>query len=154
MFKTDTVEVTFAYGTLKGTQVNSHLAKREPIVLANGKELKRRVPPEFKNNEFRVTDCVVYRLEEGERDQASLTGMAFCSPVDNFDRDRGRKLALARALRGLPKRARKPVWDAYLAERRAIERARALRWLATKGQVVAKDSDGNVVFEGGPKDAS
>lgn len=42
-------------------------------------------------------------------------GWAICSESDNFSRDAGRKLSLARALKGahIPKEERKEIWEAY-----------------------------------------
>lgn len=47
---------------------------------------------------------------EGE---ATLLGEAICHPKDNFCKEVGRKLALARAIKGLPRASRMLVWDAY-----------------------------------------
>lgn len=44
-----------------------------------------------------------------------VEGMTVCSEEDQFDRVVGRKVALTRALKGLPKEHRKIIWDAYLS---------------------------------------
>lgn len=45
------------------------------------------------------------------------SGHARCSLKDQFDRNKGRKIAMMRALQDLPKEDRKPFWDAYFATR-------------------------------------
>lgn len=44
-------------------------------------------------------------------------GVAFCHSLDNFDKEKGRKISLARALTkaGYPKSSRIQVWDAYFS---------------------------------------
>jgi hypothetical protein len=46
----------------------------------------------------------------------SLThvGAADCSPKDNFSRIKGRKIALTRAIKDLPRSDRKVIWNEYL----------------------------------------
>lgn len=44
-------------------------------------------------------------------------GLSFCSMDDQFNKQRGRKEALARALFRLDKATRRAVWDAYHAKR-------------------------------------
>ncbi len=41
-------------------------------------------------------------------------GRAWCHENDNFCKETGRKLALTRAVKDLPKEQRKAVWEAYL----------------------------------------
>lgn len=62
----------------------------------------------------RVTGCSL--LFEG-RTGASDMSTAHCAPCDNFERERGRKIALARAINGsrLNKQNRTRVWNAYRA---------------------------------------
>lgn len=62
----------------------------------------------------RVTAC--WLTLDGNMGRSKL-GTAHCSPRDNFERERGRKIALARALRrsGLDKPNRTRVWEAYRA---------------------------------------
>lgn len=43
------------------------------------------------------------------------TGYAICHENDRFEKERGRKLALARALKGKNKAFRTQVWEAYFA---------------------------------------
>ena len=44
-----------------------------------------------------------------------VVSCAICSESDNFSRDAGRKISLARALKGahIPKEERKEIWEAY-----------------------------------------
>jgi hypothetical protein len=44
-------------------------------------------------------------------------GVAHCSPKDQFDRNKGRKIAMMRALQAVPKADRQPFWDAYFSTR-------------------------------------
>lgn len=48
--------------------------------------------------------------------QHIVSSRAYCSVEDNFDSERGRKLALARVMDKilLPKKVRREVWQAYL----------------------------------------
>lgn len=46
-----------------------------------------------------------------------MYGAADCSPLDRFDRNDGRKLALARAIKELPKPLRAQLWASYLMQR-------------------------------------
>lgn len=47
----------------------------------------------------------------------TLVGRAMCSALDNFDKDKGRKIALAKALKesGLDHKERSIIWDRYHA---------------------------------------
>lgn len=67
------------------------------------------IPPsiEFVNENRRFTICTV---EDGER---MFVGQAICHPKDQFCKAIGRKIALADAIRGLPKEERKTIWDEY-----------------------------------------
>lgn len=42
-------------------------------------------------------------------------GLAVCSPMDNFEKDKGRKVALTEALKGRPKEERRAFWEAYFS---------------------------------------
>lgn len=44
----------------------------------------------------------------------TLTGEAFCSVRDPFNKARGRKIAFGRAIESLPKPTRALLWNAYL----------------------------------------
>jgi len=58
------------------------------------------------------TTCYIDDELSGE---ALREGVAFCSINDRFDKARGRKLSLTRAIEGLDKDLRKEFWTAYLA---------------------------------------
>lgn len=55
----------------------------------------------------------VCRLCEG--DTIIAQGFAACSELDNFSKEAGRKLALTRALRSLPRADRREIWARYFA---------------------------------------
>jgi hypothetical protein len=57
------------------------------------------------------TACFV---EEDKTDEQLLYGEAFCSVNDIFDKARGRKVSLARAIEGLDKKKRTAFWKAYV----------------------------------------
>ncbi len=46
-----------------------------------------------------------------------IMGTALCSTLDNFNRNMGRKIALQRAIKDLPKDQRKLIWSAYHEKR-------------------------------------
>ncbi len=50
-------------------------------------------------------------------------GRAWCHEKDNFCKETGRKLALTRAIKDLPKEQRKLVWGAYLNRKAGIATA-------------------------------
>ena len=58
----------------------------------------------------RDTECLIL-----QDDKIINRGSAFCSINDHFRRDTGRKISLARALKnaGVPKEARKVIWELY-----------------------------------------
>lgn len=57
--------------------------------------------------------AVVITHPEGKEPRIAT---AFCNPTEKeFDRGRGEKIALARAIAHLPKGARKVIWTEYLA---------------------------------------
>jgi len=47
----------------------------------------------------------------------TVRGTAFLHPKDNYCKDTGRKISLAKALRGLPKDERTLIWKAYFKAR-------------------------------------
>lgn len=53
-----------------------------------------------------------YIEEDGE---PVLIGEAYCSIVDRFDKVKGRKVSLTRAIEGLDKETRTKFWEAYRA---------------------------------------
>jgi hypothetical protein len=62
------------------------------------------------------TVCYIDSLD-GE---ALCNGYAYCSPNDTFDKVKGRKISLARALEGLDKATRAQVWAKYLETSRRL----------------------------------
>jgi hypothetical protein len=66
------------------------------------------VPPHF-------TYCQIYPIgwQRWEAKKDWLDGYAWCHPQDQFCKKTGRKIALARALRDLPRWARKRIWEEY-----------------------------------------
>jgi hypothetical protein len=62
-----------------------------------------------------VTLCCISLILGGiqKGDAPLLQGKAECSRKDQFNKNIGRKHALARALQGFPKAERKVFWDAY-----------------------------------------
>ena len=67
------------------------------------------VPPQvdFNNENRRITICTI---EDGER---MFVGQAICNPKDQFCKAQGRKVALADAIRFLPKTDRTTIWNEY-----------------------------------------
>jgi hypothetical protein len=67
----------------------------------------------------RRTRCVIHAARKekctgnlcGATD--ALQGQAHCAAGDMFDKSRGRKVALARALKSLPRQSRAEIWTAY-----------------------------------------
>lgn len=53
----------------------------------------------------------------GDQDTVlSGAGLAFCASSDQFNRAKGRKVALARAIRQFPKETRKRIWNGYFEQ--------------------------------------
>ena len=64
----------------------------------------------------RFSSAGIFKLVDSEKDlwTPMLEGRASCSKDDQFNRRTGRRLALTRALKGLPRDFRKEVWSALL----------------------------------------
>lgn len=66
----------------------------------------------------RVTRCELFEIFTGPlaRERLIASEIAKCSPQDNFEKERGRKIALTRAIRAakLQKPDREALWEAYL----------------------------------------
>ena len=72
----------------------------------------------FFHRRQQYTHCLIVNVEEPEKNYG---GYASCSLADNFCRATGRKIALARAIRGLFNREeRKAFWAAYWEERKKV----------------------------------
>lgn len=65
------------------------------------------------------TSCAIYKTEEGKVNyQEKLSyGIAFCSSLDKFEKERGRRLALAKALSRFPKAVRRDIFEQYEGRR-------------------------------------
>ncbi len=78
---------------------------------------------------FWVTQCGFHaepcpnknRPAETPCEGVKLVGESVCSPLDIFLRDDGRKRALARAIKDLPRELRGQLWDSYFEQRRKFE---------------------------------
>lgn len=85
--------ITFAHPTLQ-TEIGAHILK------------------------VRVTRCDLFEIFTGPlaRERPIASEIAKCSPRDNFEKERGRKIALTRAIEAakLPKKDRSILWEAYL----------------------------------------
>jgi len=67
-----------------------------------------------KLNRRRVTTCRVFLTsEEGRTPIAELIGSTRCSRRDQFEKSKGRKIALTAALSSLSKDMRSDLWAAY-----------------------------------------
>lgn len=58
-----------------------------------------------------VTFCIIEKEGEGTIEEG-----AFCSPMDIFDKAKGRKISLARAISVFDKEFRTEIWEAYKKE--------------------------------------
>lgn len=80
-----------------------------------------------------VTHCYIERHLDGKwRTNDRLMGVACCSLDDNFNKETGRKIALARCLRPCDPAFKKAAWEAYLGRLPKLEvdkTLEALRWL-------------------------
>lgn len=61
-----------------------------------------------------ATDCSIMVQEAKEH---LYSGTARCSKKDNFCRETGRKISLARAMKDFNKELRKQIWEAYLGRK-------------------------------------
>lgn len=57
---------------------------------------------------------------ESSNSEDILLGYSYCNPVDQFNRQTGRKLALTRAIEELPREERAEVWRAYFGTGRTV----------------------------------
>ena len=62
-----------------------------------------------------TTVCQVFRQCAGNNLLRESSGIAFQNEVDEYTKERGRKISLARALEIFPKKDRKKFWEAYLS---------------------------------------
>jgi len=61
------------------------------------------------------TDCYIFKDDVIEE-----VGITFCSLSDNFSRAVGRKIALTRAVKNLPKDLRTKIWHEYFSKTRKV----------------------------------
>ncbi len=74
------------------------------------------------NSAAGLTNCIISKDFNAKRDNPAVShGRASCGEKDQFSKEKGRKISLARALKGLfphnsvpNKKARTAVWIAYL----------------------------------------
>lgn len=95
----DSTEVTFHHSKLLVDTIQGSLGVKLP---RRYQKLETYLP---------VTLCIV------ESKDKVRVGVAVCSPSDVYDRNRGRKEALADAIRVLPKEDRVRFWLAYFEAR-------------------------------------
>lgn len=84
---------------------------------ADGKTFMAHFRHERENN---TTFCTVhvgpcYEKARPCGTEPAVTGVAHCSPHDSFCKASGRKLALARALKDVPREIRRQLWADYFA---------------------------------------
>jgi len=58
------------------------------------------------------TRCTV-KIGTKEDPQGELIGESYCSTLDVFNKEKGRKIALSRAIEALPREKRRVIWEAY-----------------------------------------
>lgn len=63
------------------------------------------------------TQCTIYTLGLPVGECEMITSTARCSKRDQFNRNTGRKIALARALTSFPRYERRAFWQAYYQAR-------------------------------------
>jgi hypothetical protein len=81
------------------------------LILENGKEYDAAFRHKRYNSGKRVTELA---LSYQSTSFSTVTyGLAECHPNDRFIKSYGRKLALKRAIAGLPREERAQIWAAY-----------------------------------------
>jgi len=70
-----------------------------------------------------LTQCIVERVKAGGQFKTArdleLSGAASCDKRDNFCKETGRKIALARAVETMPRSERQIVWEGYRARKKS-----------------------------------
>ncbi len=95
----------------------------------------------FRHMDSRVTICFLEFSDGVHREGYKFAGHSLCCPLDNFDKEYGRKAALQRAIDNIPLPA---PWCLLSNDRRAIwrcyfeTRGKKMRHEKKKGQPVAK----------------
>ena len=78
--------------------------------LTPGVYLNKNVDPPISSPYIGNTRCLISNRKTGDMHGA----VAYCSPRDAFDRNKGRKVSLAKALKGyIPTMYKRYFWDAY-----------------------------------------
>lgn len=77
----------------------------------SGREIEIKFWHQLDKSMARWTECLARPLDF----DTDLWGLAECHPSDNFNKARGRKLALKRAIASLPREERGQIWKAYFA---------------------------------------
>lgn len=87
-------------------------------MIININEVDYRISFKHINAELRTTMCTIEKVSAGklfkEDGELVSTAKSMCNPVDNFNKDIGRKISLTRAIKEFPKEVRKLIWDSYL----------------------------------------
>lgn len=72
------------------------------------------------DHNIRITNCKIEKVVAGGRfDEGGSvigTGKAICDSRDRFEKRIGRKMALSRAIKDLPKSERTSIWSAYFSK--------------------------------------
>lgn len=63
-----------------------------------------------------ATTCTISKVLSDTESEVLMSATCYCSKKDIFDRAKGRKLALTRALGKMPREIRKLVWKQYFIE--------------------------------------
>jgi hypothetical protein len=83
-------------------------------------KFQHEVPGKEEKRGYRKTLCQVYKLLQDER-QLISSGTAVCGPLDQFQKEVGRKVSLTRALQTigpcLNKKLRTEIWKEYFARK-------------------------------------
>ena len=106
-----------------GNEFEVNFVHTPPADLQRIKQLEEELAAARKEVRERETVCKVTRLTDGRPDPGYLanSGSTTCSFDDNFCKERGRKIALARAIHGFSRQARTQIWEAYHKSRLPVQ---------------------------------
>lgn len=62
-----------------------------------------------------VTTCSVFMIDGSE--PLEYLGQAYCSVKDEYNKEKGRKISLTKAVENLPKETRKIIWEGYFSRK-------------------------------------
>lgn len=85
----------------------------------------------------RHTTCIVEGLRPDNQLVYMSTGMAIFSEEEDFVKEKGRKVALARAIRDLPRETRACIWAGYLY-RYDLPAIESIAWSPIRQQAMLK----------------